>query len=215
MSQTPTFGKSFRETSMVTAIRDQKYTLEEYFELERTSEERYEFWDGHVWAMAGANANHEQIVINAAVHLRSLLGRGRTVYGSNLKTIVPDYPPYRYPDLTVVCGKAQIEQIGRMDALINPQMIIEILSPSTEAFDRRHKFNYYKSIPNFTEYLLIATDHPNITHYSKKGDEWVFTEVQGLDAELAIPTFDVTMLLSEIYLDVDFSGGMPDLALVQ
>ena len=199
---------------MVTAFRDQKYTLEEYLELERTSEERWEFWDGHVWAMAGASANHERIVVNAASHLKALLGRGCSVFGSNLKTIVPDYTPYRYPDITALCGKANIERIGGMDALTNPQLIIEILSPSTEAFDRRHKFTYYKSIPSFTEYLLIATDQANITHYSKQSDEWLFTEARGMDAKLSIPTFNVSMLLSEIYLDVEFSDSRPDLVLV-
>lgn len=192
---------------MVTAFRDQKYTLDEYYELERNSEERWEYWNGQVWAMAGASANHERIVVNAGSHLRALLGKWCSVFGSNLKTIVPEYPPYRYPDLTAVCGKVEIEQIGGMDALVNPQMIIEILSPSTEAFDRRHKFTYYKSIPSFTEYLLIATDQPNITHYSKLGDEWLLAEVQGLDGELKIPTFDVSMQLSEIYLGVDFPEG--------
>ena len=200
---------------MVTAIKNQKYTLEEYFELERTSEERFEYWDGDVWAMAGANSNHERIVSNGIFHLRTILGKGCTVFGSNMKVIVPDFPPYRYPDLTVFCGKANIEKIGRMESLTNPQMIIEILSPSTEAFDRRKKFTYYKSITSFTEYLLIATDQASITHYSKQRDDWVLTEVEGLDAKLPIPTFNVSMLLSEIYLDVEFSDGKPDLFLVE
>ena len=200
---------------MVTAIRDQKYTVEEYFELERTSEERYEFWNGDVWAMAGASSNHERIVSNSIFHLRTLIGSGCTVLGSNMKVFVPEFQPYRYPDLTVTCGKSVIEKIGGMEALVNPQMIIEILSPSTEAFDRRKKFTYYKSIPTFTEYLLIATDQASITHYSKEGGDWALAEVQGLDAILPIPTFDVSMLLSEIYLDVEFSDGRPDLFLVE
>jgi len=200
---------------MVTAFKDQKYTLEEYFELERSSEERYEYWNGHVWMMAGASANHEIIVVNASSHLKSLLGRGCPVFGSNLKVVVPDFEPYRYPDLTALCGKAEIVKLGGMDALTNPQMIIEILSPSTEGFDRRKKFTYYKSIPSFTEYLLIATDQASITHYSKQSDEWILSEVDGLDAKLPIPTFNTTMLLSEIYLDVEFpTDGKPDLVLV-
>ncbi len=200
---------------MVTAIRDQKYTLEEYFELERTSEERYEFWNGDVWAMAGASSNHERIVSNSIFHLRTLRGSGCTVLGSNMKVFVPEFKPYRYPDLTVTCGKLVIEKIGGMEALVNPQMIVEILSPSTEAFDRRKKFTYYKSIPTFTEYLLIATDQASITHYSKQGDQWILAEVQGVDAILPIPTFDVSMLLSEIYLDVEFSDSRQDLFLVE
>ena len=131
-----------------------------------------------------------------------------------MKVTVPDFPPYRYPDLTVVCGKPIIEKIGGMEALTNPQLIIEILSPWTEAFDRRKKFTYYKSIPSFTEYLLIATDQANITHYSKQLDDWVLAEAQGMDGTLSIPTFNVAMSLSEIYLDVEFSDGKPDLFLV-
>ena len=192
---------------MVTAIRDQKYTLEEYFELERISEERWEYWDGHVWMMAGASAVHERIVVNTGAHLRSLLGRGCSVFGSNLRIIVPDYLPYRYPDLTAVCGEVHLEEVGGLDGLTNPQLIIEILSRSTEAFDRRHKFTYYKSIPSFTEYLLIATDQPNITHYSKQNNDWILTEAQGIDAGLLIPTFDISILLSEIYVDVEFPTG--------
>ncbi len=199
---------------MVTAISDQKYTLEEYFELERTSEERYEYWDGEVWAMAGASSNHERIVSNGIFHLRTLLGRACTVLGSNMKVFVPEFQPYRYPDLTALCGEPIIEKIGGMEALTNPQMIIEILSPSTEAFDRRKKFTSYKSIPSFTEYLLIATDQPSITHYSRQGDDWVLAEGVGMDGTLTIPTFNVSLSLSEIYLDVEFSDCKPDLFLV-
>ena len=201
---------------MVTAVKNQKYTLEEYFELEGNSEEKWEFWDGNVWCMSGASPVHERIVVNTAGHLRELLrGRGCAVFGSNLKVKVPDYEPYRYPDLTVRCGAGEYVTIGGLEVLTNPQMIIEILSPSTEAFDRRKKFTYYKSIPSFTEYLLIATDQASITHYSKQGNDWILAEVEGLDAKLPIPTFNVSMLLSEIYLDVEFSDDKPDLSLVE
>src|SRR5207245_1396200 len=129
---------------MVTTISNQKYTLEEYFELERTSEERYEFWGGSVWSMAGASSKHEYIVSNAIFHLRTILPRGCHVLGSNMKVVVPEFPPYRYPDLTVFCGDPVIEKIGGMEALVNPELIIEILSPTTEAFDRGKKFTFYK-----------------------------------------------------------------------
>lgn len=216
MSQTPTFGKSFRETSMVTAIRDQKYTLEEYFELERHSEKKWEFWDGDVWCMSGASPVHERIVVNAAGHLRELLrGRGCSVFGSNLKVMVPDYEPYRYPDLTVLCGEGEYVTMAGLEVLTNPQMIIEVLSPSTEPFDRRKKFTYYKSIPNFSEYLLIATDLPSITHYSKQEGEWVLSEALGAEVDIPIPTLNITMLASEIYLDIQFSDRKHDLSLVE
>ena len=191
---------------MVRAISNQKYTLEEYFELERTSEERYEFWDGDVWSMAGASAKHEYIVSNAIFHLRTILPSGCHVLGSNMKVVVPDFAPYRYPDLTVFCGGPVIEKIGGMEALVNPELIIEILSPTTEAFDRGKKFSFYKSISSFSEYLLISTTQPSITQYSKRNneDEWTLREAEGLEAKLHLTRFDVDILLSAIYLDVEF-----------
>lgn len=198
------------------AIRDQKYTLEEYFELERNSEEKWEFWDGTVWSMAGASPVHERVVINAGAHLREILrGRKCSIFSSNLKVIVPAYSPYRYPDLTVYCGEGNFEKMGGMEVLTNPQMIIEILSPSTEAFDRGEKFSFYRSIPSFTEYLLIATNGAYITQLIKKNeDEWVQRVSKGMDGQLHLPAFDVEMLLSEVYLDIDFPEPVANLRLV-
>lgn len=200
----------------MTALPQRKYSLEEYFEIERNSEERYEYCDGNVWEMAGASFEHERIVVNAGAHLRELLrGRGCSVFGSNLKVGVPNYPPYRYPDLSAYCGEGVFETIGGMDVLMNPQMLIEILSPSTEAFDRGDKFTYYKSIESFTEYLLIATNRPHVTQYIKRSaNEWVQREAVGLDGRLFLETFEVEILLSEIYLDVEFPEPAQNLFLV-
>lgn len=201
---------------MVTAVRDQKYTLEEYFDLEKHSEKKWEFWDGDVWCMSGASPVHERIVVNTSAHFRELLrGRGCSVFGSNLKVMVPDYEPYRYPDVTVLCGPGEYVTMAGLEVLTNPQMIIEVLSPSTEPFDRRKKFAYYKSIDSFTEYLLIATDQPSITHYSKQNGEWVIAEILGTDTTMPVPTFGITVLLSEIYLDIEFSNRKHDLSLVE
>ena len=146
----------------MTALPKRKYTLEEYFEIERKSEEKYEYWDGNVWSTAGASPAHERIVSNAIFHLRTILGRGCSVFGSNLKVKVPVYNPYRYPNLSVYCGEGIYETTGKMEVLTNPQMLIEVLSPSTEAFDRGEKFTYYKSIESFTEYILIAVNRPHV-----------------------------------------------------
>ena len=192
------------------AIADQKYTLEEYFEIEKQSEEKWEFWDGHIWNMSGASEPHERIVSNSLFHLRTLLGRGCSVYSSNLRVDVPLYPPYRYPDLTVYCGKGEFEKMSGLDVLINPQMIIEVLSPSTEAFDRGAKFTYYKSIPSLREYLLISTQMPHVSHFTKQGEnEWVNRDANGIESAIKLPTLGVDLLLSEIYLDVEFPE-MPD-----
>lgn len=201
---------------MVTAIKNQKYTVEEYFELELNSEERLEFWDGNVWSMAGASPEHEQIVVNVGGHLRELLrGRKCSIFSSNLKILVPQYPPYRYPDLTVICGEGNYEMMGGMKVLINPQMIVEILSPSTEAFDRSDKFSYYQSIPSFTEYIMIAANRPKITQLIKSNEgEWIQREGNGLDSGLHLPSFNIDILLSEIYLGIEFPDPLATIRLV-
>jgi len=189
---------------MVTAQPKQKYTLDEYFELEKNSEEKLEYWDGNVWSMSGASPVHERVVSNSIFHLRTILERKCSVLGSNLKVKVPIYSPYRYPDLSVYCGQGVYEKMGGLEVLTNPQMIIEVLSPSTEAFDRGEKFSYYKSIPSFTEYILIATNRPNITQFIKRSEsEWVQRESTGMESTLSLAAFQVELLLSEIYIDVE------------
>ncbi len=200
----------------MTALPKHKYTLEEYFEIERESEEKYEYWDGNVWSMAGASPAHERIVINTGGHLREIFrGRGCSVFGSNLKVKVPIYNPYRYPDLSVYCGEGIYETMGKMEVLTNPQMLIEVLSPSTEAFDRGEKFTYYKSIKSFTEYILIAVNRPHVTQFIKQNErEWIQREASGLDENIFSPTFNIEILLSEIYLDVEFPEPPTNLFLV-
>lgn len=190
------------------AFADQKYTLEEYFEFDKNSEEKWEYWNGHVWNMSGASEPHERIVSNTNYHLRNSLGRECSVYGSNLRVYVPGYAPYRYPDLSVYCGKGNLIKMGGFDVLTNPQMIIEVLSPSTEAFDRGAKFTYYKSIASLTDYLLISAAEPYVTYFRKHSvNEWVHTEAQGIGASITLPTFGVELLLSEVYLDLVFPEG--------
>jgi Uma2 family endonuclease len=183
----------------------QVYTLEEYFEIDKNSEEKFEFFEGNVWCMSGASPVHERIVSNSIFQFRTVLKDGCSVFASNLRVKVPAYGPYRYPDMTVYCGEGEFEKMGGLDVLTNPQMIIEILSPSTEGFDRGAKFTYYKSIPSLTDYLLIATQIPHVVNYTKQGEnEWVQREAVGLDAKLILPTFQIELLLSEIYRDIEF-----------
>ena len=141
----------------VVANPKRRYTLEEYFELERKSEERFEFWDGEVFCMSGVSREHDQIESNLNFYLRAKLrGRKCRAFLANMRLKVPSAPPYRYADLSALCGEAKFEEIGGVDALTNPALIVEVLSPSTEAYDRGDKFTRYKSIPSFGEYLLVA-----------------------------------------------------------
>ena len=200
----------------MTALPKHKYSLEEYFEIERESEEKFEYWDGNVRLVSGASQLHEQIVVNAGAHLReNLRGRSCSVFGSKLKVKVPNFLPYRYPDLSVYCGEGIYEKTGGFEVLTNPQMLIEVLSPSTEAFDRGEKFTYYKSIESFTEYILIAVTRPHVTQFVKLNEhEWIQREAVGLEGKLTSPTFNIEILLSEIYLDVEFPEPPINLFLV-
>ena len=183
-----------------------RYTLEEYFELELASEERYEYFNGEVFCMSGVSPNHAQIESNLITALNNeLRKRGCRVFPANIRIKVPAAPPYRYPDLAVVCEKPIYEEIGGIEALTNPVLLVEVLSPSAEAYDRGDKFTYYKSIPSFREYLLVAQHRPHITHYVKQSDDkWDYAETNDLTAGLYLPSVDCTLTLGEVYSDVEF-----------
>lgn len=111
----------------------------------------------------------------------------------------------RYPDVTALCGEPQTESIGGIDALVNPALIVEILSNATEAYDRGDKFTHYKSIASFTEYLLIAQHRPHATHYAKGADgAWSYEEVNGVDQTLRLATLECQLPLRDVYEGVEF-----------
>lgn len=195
----------------MTAVPRKVYSIEEYLELERNSEEKLEFWDGHVWSMSGARFVHNLISSNFNRALgNKLVGRPCTVLQSDMRVKVPDYPPYRYPDATALCEEPEIETIGGIEMLVNPQLIVEILSDSTEAFDRGDKFTYYKSIPSFSEYLLIAQHRPHVTQFVKHGDGfWANFEYNDLKDVIELRSVACTLALIDIYRDVTFPDPGP------
>jgi Uma2 family endonuclease len=187
---------------------ERRYTLEEYLELDRTSEERLEFWDGEVFCMSGVSDEHDAIEGNLNAFLRSQIReRGCRVFLANMRIKVPSAPPYRYADLSVVCGKIEFEEIGGVDTLTNPQLIIEVLSPSTEAYDRGEKFTHYKSVPTLREYLLVAQHRPHVTRLYKQDDGmWVHTDVNEMESTLTLTSLGCDLPLSEIYAGVGFDA---------
>lgn len=186
-----------------------RYTLEEYLALERESEVRYEFWNGEIFAMSGGTLPHDMIMDNVAELLRRELREKKCrVFSSNRQIKVPAAPPYRYADGSVVCGEIEVERFNGNDLLINPILIYEVLSPSTEGYDRGDKFTFYKSIPSFQEYLLVAQHRPHITHYIKQSDNWDYTEINDLNKTIHLQSLGVILQLSEVYRDVRFEGGL-------
>ena len=189
-----------------------RYTLEEYFELERKSEERFEFWDGEVYCMSGVSEEHAEIETNLIVSLKSRLrARGCRVFPANVRIKVPSAPPYRYADISALCGEAEFEEIGGVDALTNPALIVEVLSPSTEGYDRVDKFTHYKSVPSFGEYLLVAQHRPHVTHLVRRDDGlWVHNEYNDLEATLKLSSLGCELSMREVYENVSFDAPPGD-----
>jgi Uma2 family endonuclease len=183
-----------------------KYTLEEYFALELASEEKYEFWNGEVFCMSGASLAHNRIARNIGTKLDTeLSARGCHSFPADLRVKVPMYPPYRYPDLSALCGEPEIENIRGLDMLINPALIVEVLSKSTEGFDRGDKFTYYKSIPSFSEYLLVAQHRPHVSQFVRQENGvWSFMEFNDLADTVRCASVPCELALREIYRDVTF-----------
>jgi Uma2 family endonuclease len=191
----------------MSALPKPHYTLEEYLELDRNSEARLEYWNGEVFDMSGVSQEHAEIELNLIETLRPRLARqGCRMFPANVRIRVPSLPPYRYADLSALCGQAQFEEIGGLDVLTNPALIIEVLSPSTEAFDRGDKFTSYQSIPDFCEYLLIAQHRPHITQLIRQEDgSWLHREFNSLSDTLTLVTGNCDLSLSEVYRNLSFS----------
>jgi Uma2 family endonuclease len=188
----------------MTALLKHKYTLEEYFELERETNERLEFFDGEIYSMAGVNQEHDQIEWNLSGTFRNKLrGKQCRAFLANMRLKVPSLPPYRYSDGSALCGEAIFEKIGGVDVLVNPQLIIEVLSDSTEKFDRDQKFKHYKSIESFSEYLLISQETYFVVHYLKHNEKFrMQTEYDKLEDIINLTTLDCDLTLAEIYEDI-------------
>ncbi|HEX5081660.1 MAG TPA: Uma2 family endonuclease [Blastocatellia bacterium] len=183
-----------------------RYTLEEYLELDKNSDERLEYWDGEIFSMAGVNDEHDRIESNIHFLLRSRLDEAKCrTFLANMRIKVPTLPPYRYGDLSALCGKPVFEKIGGVDVLTNPTLIIEVLSSSTSNYDRVVKFTHYKSIPSFREYLLVAQDRPHITQFIKRHNGmWIHREFNDLNDPLGLAAMECEFSLSEVYQNVNF-----------
>ena len=190
----------------MSAIPKTKLTPEEYIEFERKSEERHEYFDGEIFSRTVANRNH--CIING--NLGGLLwqnykGDNFDFYLSKMRVFVPETGLYTYPNLVVVCGEP-LFQDDVFDTLLNPILLIEVLSDSSESYDRGKNFQHYRSIESLREYILVSQDEAQIEKYVKQGDGfWVLSEAFGLDAKIKLNSIDCEIALSEVYDKVNFS----------
>lgn len=180
------------------------YTVTEYLAFERQSEEKHEFFDGRIFAMAGGTAPHNLICGNIYAELRNALReRPCRAFPSDMRLRCPT-GLYTYPDVSIVCGEPEYEDATR-NVLLNPLMIVEVLSPSTENYDRVGKFKHYQSIPELREYVLISQDAVRIDQYSRESNagQWLLNTVTDLQGMVRFPALDCEVAVAEIYAKVD------------
>lgn len=185
-----------------------RYTVAEYLAFERASETKHEFYDGEIFAMAGASESHNLIVGNCIRTIGNALSDGPCrVYPSDLRVLCPS-GLRTYPNVSVVCGEPQFED-ERRDTLTNPVVIIEVLSPSTETYDRGNKFENYQAIPTLREYVLVRQDRIRVEHYSRPegADEWGFKARDDPGTVLSIPGINCEVSLHDVYAKVEFPPG--------
>ncbi len=180
-------------------------SLEIYLETERKAETKSEYCKGRVFAMAGASYAHNLLAAQIITCLGSQLrGRDCRVLPSDMRIKVRDTGLYTYPDVSVLCGKPQFEEEST-DILLNPVTIIEVLSPSTEAYDRGDKFAHYRELASLEEYLLVSQKAPKIEYYRREGAFWVFSEAKN-DQTLTLEHINCNLPLVEIYADIPFKN---------
>lgn len=182
-------------------------TPAEYLAAERRATHKSEFINGVVYALAGASRMHNLIVVNTCAELRAQLrGRPCEVYVNDMRVKVERTEMYTYPDIVGLCGEPRFED-EEVDTLLNPSVIIEVLSPSTERYDRGEKFAHYRRLESLQEYVLIAQEVRRIDHFRRDGDTWVLTEVSDPGTPLTIATLDCTLRLDDIYDRVEFPSS--------
>jgi Uma2 family endonuclease len=190
---------------MSALVEETYYSPDEYLALERAAEEKSEYLDGIIYLMSGGTVEHSTISLNIGSELRAQLkGKRCRAFESNMKIGIPDSRLFSYPDASVVCGEPVFRDQYR-DVIINPTVIVEVLSSSTERFDRGKKFARYQQLESFTDYVLIAQDEPRVEHFAKQANgTWILTIVEGLENQLHLPSLDCVLSRNEIYDRVKF-----------
>ena len=184
------------------------YTLEEYFALEDASDARFEYWDGDLVCMSGGSRAHGTIGSNVLGSLFMGLRGGRRcrAFSGDVAVWTPTLPPYRYPDASAACGELEYHHIKGRDALVNPVVVVEVMSPSTVALDEGPKFEAYKAIQTLRDYLLVSQFEPRVTHHTRLGvDSWERRDVTDLDASDELESIGCALKLRDIYDGVTFN----------
>jgi Uma2 family endonuclease len=187
----------------MSAPRTDFITAAEYLEIERKADIKSEYVAGRMYAMSGVSRRHSLIAGNlySAIHPQ-LRGKNCEAHMADMRVKVSPTGMYTYPDIIAVCGDARFED-AHVDTLLNPTVLIEILSDSTEAYDRGEKFAHYRRLESLREYVLVAQNKIRIEHYRREGEQWVLSEVSDPDAALHLPSIDCRVGVAAIYDKVE------------
>lgn len=182
-------------------------TAEEYLALERKAPYKSEYLKGEVFAMTGASRRHNLISLNIGAELRAQLRQHPCeVYTSDMRVKLGATGLYTYPDVVVVCGEPAFED-AEADTLLNPILLVEVLSKSTEDYDRGGKFEHYPTLPSLHEYLFVAQEKCHVVHYTRQTDHtWLLSETRNIDEHLHLACIYCDLVLSEVYAKVSFAG---------
>jgi len=178
----------------------QSISVEAYLAMERESEEKHEYLNGEVLAMGGASPNHGLIVANVVTQfIIQLKKRPCTVYPTDLRVKVSQTGLHTYPDVVVVCGEPQFDDEMK-DTLTNPTLLVEVLSETTKDYDRGGKFAYYRTLPSFMEYVLIAQDTPHLEHFLRQPNKrWTLYETDRMEDTVELESIGCTLSLADVY----------------
>lgn len=187
-----------------------RLTPEEYLEIERAAEFKSDYYDGHMYAMPGGSLRHAILIASVARELgNALKDRPCTVVSSDLRLRVGSGRLYTYPDVAVFCGAPKLAD-QHQDILLNPTLIAEVLSPSTERCDRGVKWTQYRTIESLQEYALVSQTEPRVEIFRRQaGGQWLFVDFSGLDAVCRFESLDCAIALSDIYHNISFGDDEP------
>ncbi len=193
---------------MTALPKKKKYTPEEYLALEEKAEYKSEYVDGYIFKLAGGTEAHIQISYNATKLFADKLRGKCRAYQSEMKVWVEEAGTFFYPDVTVVCGERVFHQ-GNSGIVENPILLVEVLSKSTEEYDKNDKFLIYRNIPTFQEYVLISQNRPAVQQFNRQNDgKWLHSATIGLNSEVLIESVGVKLLLEDIYDLVEFEENL-------
>jgi Uma2 family endonuclease len=198
---------------MTVPVEKRRYTIAEYLAMEEKATDRHEFHDGEILAMSGGTYRHSRTNTNLLVALGTRLrGTPCEPLDSNMRVRITGRRSYLYPDISIVCGGPQFDiDDPKQTTITNPRIVVEVLSDSTELYDRGAKFSLYREIPSLQQYVLVSQHEPLVETYLRQAEgAWLLNPIKGIASSLLLPSVNLGIPLTEIYVGVEFEAAQGD-----